>query len=50
MNLLIEKIRRISHSYRNLRNYTLRLLLFYGTTWQTPETTQIRSRRPRNVA
>lgn len=50
MNLLIEKIRRIGHGYHNLRNYRLRLLLFCGTTWQTPETTRIRSRRPRNVA
>jgi transposase len=50
MNLLIEKIRRIGHGYRNFDNYRLRLLLYCGTTWHTPPTPRIRSRRPRLVA
>jgi transposase len=50
MNLLIEKLRRIGHGYRNFENYRLRLLLHCGTTWQTPPTPRIRSRRPRLVA
>ncbi|MDP9444200.1 MAG: transposase [Actinomycetota bacterium] len=49
-NLLIEKIRRIGHGYRNFDNYRLRLLLYCGTTWQTPRTPRTRSRRPRLVA
>lgn len=31
MNLLIEKIRRVGHGYRNFTNYRLRLLLHCGT-------------------
>jgi transposase len=50
MNLLIEKIRRVGHGYRNFDNYRLRLLLHCGLTWQTPPTPRIRSRRPRLVA
>jgi hypothetical protein len=50
MNLLIEKIRRIGHGYRNFDNYRLRLPLYCGTNWQTPFTPRIRSRRPRLVA
>jgi transposase len=50
MNLLIEKIRRVGHGYRNFDNYRLRLLLYCGTNWQTPLTPRIRSRRPRLVA
>ena len=50
MNLLIEKIRRVGHGYRNFDNYRLRLLLHTGVTWQTPVTPRIRSRRPRLVA
>jgi len=50
MNLLIEKIRRVGHGYRNWDNYRLRLLLHCGVDWQTPLTTRIRSRRPRLVA
>ncbi len=50
MNLLIEKIRRVGHGYRNFDNYRLRILLYCGTTWQTQPTPRIRSRRPRLVA
>jgi transposase len=50
MNLLIEKIRRVGHGYRNFANYRLRLLLHCGTDCQTSPTTRIRGRRPRIVA
>lgn len=50
MNLRIEKIRRIGHGYRNMRNYRLRLLLCCGVPWETPHTAQIRNRRPHLVA
>jgi transposase len=50
MNLLIEKIRRVRHGYRNFDNYRLRLLLYCGINWQTPLTPRIRTRRPRLVA
>jgi transposase len=50
MNLLIEKIRRVGHAYRNFCNYRLRPLLHCGTDWQTAPTTRIRGRRPRFVA
>ncbi len=50
MNLLIEKIRRVGHGYRNFDNYRLRILLHCGTDWQTPPTPRIRRRRPRLVA
>jgi transposase len=50
MNLLIEKIRRVGHGYRNFRNYRLRLLLHCGTDWHDAPTTRIRGRRPRFVA
>ncbi len=50
MNLLIEKIRRVGHGYRNFDNYRLRLLQHTAVTWQTPTTPRIPSRRPRLVA
>jgi transposase len=50
MNLLIEKIRRVGHGYRNFDNYRLRLLLHGGTDWHDAPTTRIRGRRPRFVA
>lgn len=50
MNLLMEKIRRVGHGYRNFDNYRLRLLLHCGVTWHTASTPRIRSRRPRLVA
>jgi transposase len=49
MNLLIDKIRRVGHGYRNFHNYRLRLLLHCGTNWHTAPTTRIRGRRPRFV-
>ena len=49
-NLLVEKIRRIAHGYRNFDNYRLRLLLHCGVDWHTARTPRIRNRRPRLVA
>ena len=45
-NLLIERLRRDGHGYRNFRNYRLRLLLNHGVKWDTPATTRIRGRKP----
>jgi transposase len=49
-NLLIEKIRRVGHGYRNFDNYRLRLLLYCGVDWQSPVITPIRGRLPRLAA
>ena len=50
LNLLIKKIKRVGHGFRNFGNYRLRLLLHCGVTWHTPRTTPIRGRLPRLVA
>jgi len=50
VNLLIEKVRRISHGFRNFENYRLRLLLRCGVTWHHPPANRIRGRQPRLVA
>ncbi len=50
VNLLIEKVRRIGHGFRNFENYRLRLLLRCGVTWQTRPAARIRGRQPRLVA
>jgi len=50
INLLVEKIRRIGHGFRNFDNYRLRLLLACGVDWHTPLTPRIRNRQPRLVA
>ena len=46
VNLLVEKIRRIGHGYRNFTNYRRRLLLGCGITWTTVPTRRIRGRQP----
>lgn len=46
VNLLIEKIRRIGHGYRNYNNYRRRLLLGCGIQWTTVPTYRIRGRNP----
>jgi len=46
VNLIIEKIRRIGHGYRNFANYRRRLLLGCGITWTTVPTRRIRGRKP----
>jgi transposase len=50
MNLLIKKIKRVGHGFRNLENYRLRLLLHCGVEWHTPPVATIRGRQPRLVA
>ena len=50
VNLIIEKIRRIGHGYRNFSNYRRRLLLGCGITWATVPTRRIRGRHPASAA
>jgi transposase len=46
VNLLIEKIRRIGHGYRNFANYRRRLLLGCGIQWHSVPIRRIRGRQP----
>jgi transposase len=46
VNLLIKKIKRVGHGFRNFDNYRLRLLLHCGVDWHTPPVARIRARRP----
>jgi transposase len=50
MNLLIKKVKRVGHGFRNFTNYRLRLLLHCGVRWQTHRTARLRGRSPRLVA
>jgi transposase len=50
INLLIKKVKRVGHGFRNFANYRLRLLLHCGVTWQTHRTARLRGRSPRLVA
>ena len=50
VNLLIEKIRRLGHGYRNFENYRRRLLLGCGVQWDTAPTRRIRGRQPASAA
>jgi transposase len=50
VNLLIKKVKRVGHGFRNFTNYRLRLLLHCGVTWQTHRTARLRGRSPRLVA
>ena len=50
MNLLIKKIKRVGHGFRNFDNYRLRLLLHCGVEWKTHRTTRVRGRSPRLAA
>ncbi len=50
INLLIKKIKRVGHGFRNFDNYRLRLLLHCGVDWDTVRATPIRGRLPRSVA
>ena len=49
LNLLVKKIKRVGHGFRNFDNYRLRLLLHCGVTWQDQPTARLRA-RPRSVA
>jgi transposase len=50
MNLLVKKIKRTGHGFRNFNNYRLRLLLHCGVDWHTAQPTRIRGRLPRLIA
>jgi len=50
VNLLIKKVKRVGHGFRNFANYRLRLLLHCGISWQTHRTARLRGRSPRFVA
>jgi transposase len=50
MNLLVKKVKRVGHGFRNFANYRLRLLLHCGVRWQTHRTARLRGRYPRLVA
>jgi transposase len=50
INLLVKKVKRVGHGFRNFVNYRLRLLLHCGVTWQTHRTARLRGRSPRLVA
>jgi transposase len=49
LNLLIKKVKRAGHGFRNFANYRLRLLLHCGVRWQTHRTARLRGRSPRLV-
>ena len=50
VNLLVKKVKRVGHGFRNFDNYRLRLLLHCGVQWQTRPTASMRARHPRLVA
>ena len=50
VNLLVKKIKRVGHGFRNFENYRLRLLLHCGVQWQTRPAVSMRGRHPRLVA
>jgi transposase len=50
VNLLIKKVKRVGHGFRNFTNYRLRLLLHCGVRWQTHRTASLRGRSPRFMA
>jgi transposase len=50
VNLLVKKVKRVGHGFRNFANYRLRLLLHCGVAWQTHRTASLRGRGPRLVA
>jgi transposase len=37
VNLLIKKVKRVGHGFRNFTNYRLRLLLHCSVRWQSPD-------------
>jgi hypothetical protein len=50
VNLLIKKVKRVGHGFRNFANYRLRLLLHCGVSWRTHRTARLRGRSPHLVA
>jgi transposase len=49
-NLIIKKIKRSGHGFRNFDNYRLRLILHCGIEWQTQIPIPLRSHSPRLAA
>ena len=49
VNLLIKKVKRVGHGFRNFTNYRLRLLLHCGVAWRTHQTARLRDRPLRLV-
>jgi transposase len=49
-NLLIKKVKRVGHGFRNFENYRLRLLLHAGVEWHPSRVARIRGRQPSFVA
>jgi transposase len=43
VNLLIKKVKRVGHGFRNFGNYRLRLLLHCGIRWQSHQTVRLRA-------
>jgi transposase len=50
INLLIKKVKRVGHGFRNFANYRLRVLLHCGVRWRTHRTARLRGRSPGLVA
>ncbi len=50
VNLLVKKVKRVGHGFRNFENYRLRLLLHCGVQWQTRPAASMRGRHPPLVA
>ncbi|GIU90352.1 MAG: hypothetical protein KatS3mg010_1451 [Acidimicrobiia bacterium] len=50
INLLIKKVKRVGHGFRNFANYRLRLVLHCGVEWHTAPTARVRGRQPRFIA
>ena len=50
VNLIVKKVLRVAHGFRNFENFRLRVLLHCGVEWHTPPAARIRGRSPRLVA
>jgi transposase len=50
VNLVVKKVLRVAHGFRNFDNFRLRVLLHCGVEWHTPPAARIRGRSPRLVA
>ena len=50
VNLIVKKVLRVAHGFRNFDNFRLRVLLHCGVEWHTPPAARIRGRSPRFVA
>ena len=49
-NLIIKKVLRVGHGFRNFDNYRLRLLLHCGVDWHDDPAARLRKRQPRLAA